>query len=185
MRMFIAMPVPEFVKLCARAVREELKPSGADIKWVEDNNYHLTLKFLGEVDEKEIRQLKLELEQAAQGIKPFKLALSQLSAFPNLKRPRVLYLGLSGEIAQARELGQRIDEGLQSMGFRPDHKRRFHLTLGRFRSGRRLPELWSSLDNLPLIDNRAFPVQEFYLMESRLSKKGPEYLSLNCIKLAD
>ena len=96
-----------------------------------------------------------------------------------------MFLGLSGQIGPARELGQRIDEGLKSMGFKPDHKRHFHLTLGRFRSDRKLQDLLQSLGDLPPMDNRPFRVSEFHLMESRLSRKGPEYLMLNRIKLAD
>jgi 2'-5' RNA ligase len=185
MRVFIAIQLPEYVKLCARRVREQLRPSGADIKWVEDDNYHITLKFLGEVDQKEIVGISQELAKAAQEIKAFNLALSQPGAFPNFKQPRVLFLGLSGQLGPARELGQKIDGGLQGMGFKPDHRRHFHLTLGRFRSHRKLPDLLSILDNLSPIDNRPFPVREFYLMESRLSRKGPEYLILDRMKLAD
>lgn len=185
MRLFIAIQVPQYVKLCAGRVREQLRPRGADIKWVEDNNYHVTLKFLGEVNEQEIMKLSQKLNKAAEQIKAFNLALSQPGAFPNLKRPRVLFLGLSGQVGPAGKLGQRIDEGLKGMGFKPDHKRHFHLTLGRFRSDRKLQDLLSSLDNLAPIDNRPFPVREFHLMESRLSRKGPEYLVLDRIKLAD
>jgi 2'-5' RNA ligase len=59
MRVFIAIQIPEQVKLCVGRIRESLRPSGADIKWVEDDNYHITLKFLGEVDQKEIVGISL------------------------------------------------------------------------------------------------------------------------------
>ena len=143
------------------------------------------MKFLGEVEDKEVRKLSQELNRVAKESKSFNLSLSQPGAFPGIKRPRVLFLGLSGQIDPALELGQRIDEGLRSMGFKPDHKRHFHLTLGRFRSDRKMQELLQSLDDLPPIDNRPFPVRELHLMESRLSRKGPEYLVLDRIKLAD
>ena len=116
---------------------------------MEDDNYHITLKFLGEVDQKEIVVISQELAKAAKEIKAFNLALSQPGAFPNLKQPRVLFLGLSGQLGPARELGQRIDMGLQDLGFKPDYKRHFHLTLGRFRSHPQAAGFTVDPDNLP------------------------------------
>jgi 2'-5' RNA ligase len=185
MRVFIAIQLPEYVRASAARVRGQLSRSGADIKWVEEENYHITLKFLGDVDKQDIMPLNRQLVLAGAGIRPFKLALSEPGGFPNLKRPRVLFLGLSGQIQQARELGDRIDTGLSIMGFKPDYKRHFHLTLGRFRSERMQENIHPLLEKLEGIDRRSFRVKEYHLMESRLSRQGPEYIVLDSIKLEE
>lgn len=184
MRLFIAIQVPEYVKVGAASLKDKLSQAGLDIKWVEYENYHLTLKFLGEVDKTRIVKVKEKLEEAAQGSAPFNLAVSNPGCFPNWKRPRVLYLGISGQNNMALALGNRIDARLSEMGFKPDNRRHFHLTLGRFRSERNIEKLLHITENMPeVIDKRAFQVTQFYLMESQLLKKGPVYKVVETMKI--
>ncbi len=184
MRLFIAIQVPEYVKVCAAAVADILSQAGADIKWVEYENYHLTLKFLGEVDKKQLVKLKEKLDKAARATAPFNLAVSRPGCFPGRKNPRVLFLGISAQTDMALELGNRIDTGLSELGFKPDHRRHFHLTLGRFRSQINKEKLLTLSENMQQeIDSRAFRVAEFYLMESQLSKQGPVYKVVDTLKL--
>ncbi len=186
MRLFIAIQVPEYVKVCAAAIKDELSQAGADIKWVEYENYHLTLKFLGEVEKKELVKLKEKLDKAARATAPFNLAVSRAGCFPGRKNPRVLFLGISGQTDMALELGNRIDAGLSELGFKPDHRRHFHLTLGRFRSQINKEKLLILSENLQQeIDSRAFQAAKFYLMESQLSKQGPVYQVIEELKLAE
>ncbi len=186
MRLFIAVQVPEYVKASAAALKNLLSQADADIKWVEHENYHLTLKFLGEVDEKKIVNIKEKLDKAARATAPFNLGLSRPGCFPNRKRPRVLYLGISGQSNMFLELGRRIDAGLSDLGFKSDPRRQLHLTLGRFRSDNNKEKLLSLFDQLQQeIDLRAFRVGGFYLMESQLSKQGAVYEVIEIFKMAE
>ncbi|KUG03804.1 2'-5' rna ligase [hydrocarbon metagenome] len=184
MRLFIAVQVPEFVKALASTIKDELSTAGADIKWVEHENYHLTIKFLGEVERKEIVNIREKLKEAAQVSTPFDLAVSRSGCFPGRNRPRVLYLGITGQTHMAEELARRIDAGLIQLGFEPDHRRRFHLTLGRFRSQNNKEKLLDLADNLQHEMERKFHVDQFHLMESQLSKHGPVYKVLETIKIS-
>jgi len=184
MRLFTAIHVPDYVKQNADMVRDKLLELSPPIKWVEYENYHLTLKFLGEVEKAKLSRIEEKLFQAGQEAEPFQLALSAPGCFSNRKRPRVLYLGVSGQIDKAMGLGRFVDSHLLELGFEPDKRRRFHLTLGRFRSDGDNRELFAVLDSLQEdIDQRKFTVNEFFLMESKLSKKGPAYSALKAIKL--
>ncbi len=185
MRLFIAIQVPERVKLLASIIKDELLPANADIKWVEYENYHLTLKFLGEVDIKAIVQIREKLEKAAQESAPFNLTITRPGYFPGRNRPRVLYLVISGQTHMAEELGNRIDAGLSELGFKPDPRRRFHLTMGRFRSEKNKEKLLNIAENLQQKMDIRFQVNQFYLMESQLSKQGPAYKVLEVINLSE
>jgi len=177
MRLFAAIPVPEMVKDYAWEIKNKLDAELYDIKWVEYENYHLTLKFLGEVEDRKVQAIKDRLQLAAEGSPPFNLFFSGLGFFPHRNRPRVIWLGAKGELPKADFLGERIDTYLQEIGFEEDNKRSFHLTLGRIRSDKNQNRLLQQASRLNEI-SPTMPVQikEFYLMESQLFSGGPKYI---------
>lgn len=176
MRLFVAIPVPEEIKQYAYAIRNELEFLNPDIKWVEYQNYHLTLKFLGEVEDYKIDRVQKCLMQAAESSTPFVLRLSHLGFFPNRRHPRVLWIGVKGELDKADFLGERIDAYLNELGFEDDKKRTFHLTLGRIRSERNQNKLIEKIYEINQnITEYKFAVNNFLLMESYLYSDGPVY----------
>ncbi len=176
MRIFIAIPVPEEIKEQALQIKSELSRLKPDIKWVEYENYHITLKFLGEVTEKQLDEIKTKLLMVAQACPAFNFKTNGIGFFPNKNRPRVMWLGVRGEMNKAQFLGERVDTYLSELGFDPEKKRSFHLTLGRIRSERNLDETVSTTGCISNgLKSYALPVKEFFLMESRLSSRGPEY----------
>ncbi|HHV16509.1 MAG TPA: RNA 2',3'-cyclic phosphodiesterase [Gelria sp.] len=179
MRIFIAIPVPEEIKEEASRIKAELNRLGPDIKWVEYENYHITLKFLGEVTEGQLDDIKAKLLMVAQACPQFNFKTTGIGFFPNKNRPRVMWLGVKGEMNKAQFLGERVDTYLEELGFESEKRRSFHLTLGRMRSERNIDEVVSTTgdisNNLRSYD---LPVKEFFLMESRLSSSGPEYFVL-------
>ncbi len=184
MRIFIAIPVPEEIKEQALQIKTELSRLKPDIKWVEYENYHITLKFLGEVKEGQLNEIKTRLLMAAQACPAFGFRTTGIGFFPNKNRPRVIWLGVKGEMKKAQFLGERVDTYLSELGFEPEKNRSFHLTLGRIRSERNLDEtvsITASINNgLKSCD---LPVKQFFLMESRLSPSGPQYLVLEKYQL--
>lgn len=179
MRAFIAIPVPDDVKQYARMMRNELGRARPDIKWVEYQNYHLTLKFLGEVEEKQLPELKKNLSRAGDSSPAFNLSAGGIGFFPNRMRPRVIWMGIKGELDKAAFLGDRVDAYLSTIGFEPEKEHRFHLTLGRVRSEAGLKDMLNILDKMPHKDKlRSFKIEHFHLMKSTLSAAGPNYTIL-------
>ena len=184
MRLFVAVPVRDSIKQYARMIRNELGEARADVKWVEYENYHLTLKFLGEVKESLLPVIIKNLALAADTSPAFHLSAGGLGFFPNRMRPRVIWMGIKGEIEKAEFLGERVDAYLSDLGFEEEKNHRFHLTLGRLRSDSRLPELLKSVAEMGGKEKlRSFKVENFYLMNSSLTPNGPVYSILHTFSL--
>ncbi len=136
-RSFIAIELPEEVRGGLAKLRSELeRTEHRFVKWVDTEGIHLTLKFLGNIPFKQVTEVTKAIEEAAQGIPPFHLEISGLGAFPNLKQPRVLWVGIGGEIDTLLRLQQNIDSVLASLGFAKEERPFMpHLTLARIRQG--------------------------------------------------
>lgn len=177
MRSFVSIPVPDYVKQHADKVRKNISLAAADLKWVEYENYHLTLKFLGEVTREIMNEVHKGLLLAGESCPPLELTTAQIGFFPNKNRPRVLWLGIEGEMDKAYFLGERVDAYLHSFGFESEERRSFHLTLGRIRSDVKRDELIRRVNAYNKeIEKITFNIEEFHLMESQLSSRGPSYL---------
>ncbi len=176
MRTFIALFVPDSVKQNARMVRNELGKARPDIKWVEYENYHLTVKFIGEVSEKELPAVKRSLSVAAQAVPTINLSAGGIGFFPHKSKPRVVWLGVKGEVDKALFLCERVDTGLAELGYEREKNHSLHLTLGRIRSDTGIKDMLELAQN---INQRprfiTFGVNTFYLMRSDLSPAGPRY----------
>jgi len=136
-RSFIAVELPEEVRSGLLQLQAALRSAGHTfVKWVTPEGIHLTLKFLGNISPQKVAEITRVMEEASQAVSFFRLNVGGLGAFPNLRRPRVLWLGVGGEVDKLVVLQQRIDEGLVPLGFAREI-RPFtpHLTLARLRQG--------------------------------------------------
>ncbi|NLB89145.1 MAG: RNA 2',3'-cyclic phosphodiesterase [Syntrophomonadaceae bacterium] len=177
MRTFIAIPIPQDIREMAADVRNSLEKTGADVKWVEEENYHITLKFLGDIDQQIANNIYIHLNSISENYHSFVLKVRGIGFFPNANQPRVIWLGVNGELEKANLLGERIDAHLTEEGFEPERKRSFHLTLGRIRSKRGQKELLDETNKLnKIIKSRSFLVNKIDFMESRLTPQGPNYI---------
>ena len=133
-RTFIAVELSDAVRRALGDLQLQLKGERASrfVRWVAPENIHLTLKFLGAVDADKMSVLQAAVAEACAGIPPFALTLAGIGAFPNTRRPNVVWVGVRGEIEMAIRLAERIDEACVALGF-PRETRPFspHLTLGR------------------------------------------------------
>ncbi len=175
MRLFVAIPVPKYVKDLAAEVTGKMAEVSPDVKWVEYENYHITLKFLGE-SKLSLSAIIDKLSLAAQACGEFDLSFQGIGFFPSRHRPRVIWIGAGGEIAKASFLGERVDTYLGELGFEPERNRSFHLTLGRIRSDKNLHYLQSKAGEIDKTFQTSYKVKNFCLMESQLSSQGPRYL---------
>lgn len=189
-RSFIAIELPQNVKNGLAKLLSELgKTRHPFVKWVNPESIHLTLKFLGNIPFKQVAEINRLMEEAVQGTLPFHLEVSELGAFPNLKRPRVLWVSIKGEIDTLLSLQQSIDSALAPLGF-AEEKRPFtpHLTLARLRE-RTSPAERKIFAELVMSTNfeSSYPleVKTISLMRSQLTPEGAIYTRLFALKLQD
>jgi RNA 2',3'-cyclic 3'-phosphodiesterase len=189
-RSFIAIELPSQIKAALSRLQDNLRTSkNSSVKWVDPEGIHLTLKFLGNVDEAEISALNKALSEAVRGVASFHLELGGPGAFPSSQAPRVVWVGVEGEIEPLRTLHNSIDRVLTPLGFPPE-KRAFspHLTLGRVREEilpgerRRLGE---NVVGLKTGVKLSFKVESINLMRSKLTREGAVYSCLASFALGD
>lgn len=179
MRTFIAIALTAEIRDYLTGIQEELKQSRADAKWVRPENIHLTLKFLGERDEKKIEKIKLALEETVRDKNGFTIRLSDIGAFPKLESPRVIWVGIDHGEKETRELAYELDERIAVLGI-PKEERPFssHITIARLKSPLNRQELAQALKNLPKPQGREFRVGRITLYKSTLTPNGPIYEAL-------
>ena len=179
MRVFIAIELPREIREKLSQNQAQLKITGADVKWVEPQNIHLTLKFLGEIDEKILPQIIGILEDIAKTHKAFVMRLSSIGAFPKPSSPRVIWAGVDKGDLETKELAKILEEKLKNFGI-PAEDRPFssHITIGRTRTGLNIRNLVQGLNNLLnnfAGKNQEFAVGKITLFKSTLTPKGPIY----------
>ena len=183
-RAFIAFPLPGDVRSHLRRVQAELKKQDWAVKWVQPEHIHLTLKFLGDVPETEISAIRQAMEAAADGFEAVRLSASGLGAFPGVKRPRVIWCGVSGDLEALKALHERLEAELGALGIEKEGRAfKGHLTLGRVK-GRVPPEdLVDAVTRHGHTESRIFSGDCLHLFQSRLKPGGPEYRELACVRL--
>lgn len=173
-RAFIAIHLPAAVQEVLGAVSHELVPRVPEraVAWVQPERMHLTLRFLGDTPVARLAELGTMLDEVAAQHRPFRLQLGQLGAFPNERRPRVIWVGLTGDVQRVAGLQKALEARLAPLGWQPEGKPFSpHLTLGRVRRDDeqiRLP--WGKG-----VAPASFTVREIVLMESQLRPQGPLY----------
>jgi 2'-5' RNA ligase len=187
-RAFIAIELPNELRLKLARLVSELRKSGPPgVKWVNPDGIHLTLKFLGGVPAEKLPRITQAIESSTNGTAPIPLRTEGLGAFPNTRRPQVVWVGVSGDMTRLTALQKRIDSNLTPLGFTPE-ARPFtaHLTLARMRE-QVTPEEREKLGRLLVASHfeaSAFIVEGVSLMRSELRKEGAVYTRLSLSQLA-
>lgn len=187
-RTFIAIGLPAQVREALGRCLERLGAARIPyVKWVDPQGVHLTLKFLGNVEEVRLPRLAEALGRAVAGISPFRLRTGALGGFPSPRRPRVLWVGLEGDLETLQALYQAVEEALAPLGF-PREGRPFtaHLTLGRVRetaTPAQMQQLGRSLAEVGMEGPWDIPVGEVHAMKSELARTGARYTSLYALPL--
>ena len=187
-RSFIAIELPESVKTGIQQLQTQLTLSQYSfVKCVAPQGIHLTLKFLGNISAQKVTEITKVMEQASQGVIPFQLQITEVGAFPNVRRPRVLWVGIKGDVDKLVGWQQRLDNGLVPLGFAKE-ARPFtpHLTLARLREncspGDRL-RFGEMFAGAQVEVDYKFTVTSLNLMRSQLLPTGAVYSSLAEVKL--
>lgn len=184
MRVFIALNLPKKERERVHRAARPLRDAGLPVRWVEPDNLHITLKFLGEVRQDRVPSVEERVATVAHSTAPLTLALAGFGAFPTVRRPRVVWLGVEAT-PELRCLKQDLEWALSDCGFETE-TRAFHphLTLGRATPDngagafRGLDEVVAGMDF-----RREVPVHTMDLMRSHLSKSGAQYTAVASAKL--
>lgn len=181
MRAFVAIAVPAEVRELLAAAQRQLKETlpSADIRWQELSRSHLTLRFLGDVGERNLPGCRLAVTEAARRARPFQLTTDGFGAFPTVRRPSVLWLGVAGELEQLKRLQAGVSHGLDALAGSPVESFRPHLTLGRVRSlDRESRAAFAELLSEDPPAATSWQVDSVQLMASELRSQGARYTLL-------
>jgi len=186
LRCFIAISLPEELKAKISGIQEKLKAAGADVSWTRPEGMHLTLKFFGEIEDKRIPKIEKALDAVVDGIPTFTLSVSGMGTFPDMRRPRVIWIGLKEDGGNLLRLQKGVEEELKKTGF-PSEDRRFtpHITLGRIRSNKNTDKLLRLIEEGKVEELGSFDVSEVHLIKSELKPAGAEYTELYSIILSN
>jgi 2'-5' RNA ligase len=172
MRLFIAIDFPKNIKEKLAAKVTILKKCDLAAKWVNIDNLHLTLKFLGDVKEDNLDKIKNIITKAAKQFKPLEVNLVNFGFFPNEKRPRVFFMATDHEEI-LKSISRILEEDLEKLGFRKEDRFKSHITLARLKGPKNIDCLKRAIKNISL-DER-FLINEIALFKSTLTRTGPVY----------
>jgi len=177
-RSFIAFDIEsETVKKKLASVQNLLAQTGADLKLVETQNIHITVRFLGDITPATAKKVFTEMQQVQ--FTPFKVQIKGLGAFPDLRYPRVVWAGITEGADQLKTIFNQLEPRLRSLGFAPDPKGFSpHLTIARVKTGRNKAQLADFIAKNANYDFGAINAECLRLKRSNLTPRGPIYSTL-------
>lgn len=183
MRLFIAAPISSEVEKELTGIIARLKDAGAAVKWVAPSNIHLTLKFLGNSDERLLPELKKSIDVVAQNHSAIESGIAGLGCFPNVNRPRVYWVGLLSGKEKLSALAQDLENETHLLGFEKENRPfKSHLTLGRVKAPQGIQKLNEIVKSLKVRELK-MTIDRIILFKSTLTPRGPIYESLHQAKL--
>ena len=178
-RTFVAIELPHRVIASIAEIQSRFKEYGFNIRWVRPENIHLTLKFLGNIAPEAVEKVCEAVSKAVSASGPLSLEAAGVGVFPHMRRPRVVWVGITGHTAGLRVLQKKVDAELLSIGF-PKERRPFngHLTLGRVKGSIPAKRFQEAFDRCSDFHAGSFLVDELILFKSDLKSTGSEYTRL-------
>ncbi len=184
-RTFLAIEIPKEILDQFERVQYRLGRSMTGvIRWAKPGSIHLTLKFFGNITERDIRNITDALQAQAPALAPVPVAIGTLGVFPNLSRPRVLWVGMTEGVQELSALQAQVETALEAQGFtREERPFRPHLTIGRMKAERRIDGLDKAIEDHKGFAAGTFTAAEMILFRSDLKPTGPVYTPLAKFKL--
>ncbi len=185
LRTFIAVDLGKAIRDRCAALQENLERTGADVKWVEVENLHVSLLFLGEVDEREITQICRAVNDVCVERPAFAMSVETVGCFPNPRRPRVVWVGVGEGREDLVALHDALEPPLLKLGCYRRENRQYtpHITLGRVRSEQPNDGLAAALLRVAAWRGNDTDVQEVQVLSSQLTPQGPVYTVLSRARL--
>lgn len=184
MRTFVAIKIPKEIKDKLTKLENDLRNGvfrEAFIKWVKPENIHLTLKFIGEIDERKLENIKTGLKKVMREYSPFRLSFAGVGGFPNLRRPRVIWVGVKEGKQTVISLATKIEDELARYKIEKEKREKSpHITIGRVK---RPVVLDSKIVEELEFKAQSFKVTEIFLIKSQLTPEGPIYTDIASYRL--
>lgn len=181
-RAFLAIDLDDDLKPKINKIIREFKQIDANIKYVDLQNLHFTLKFFGDIDTEGIDVLAERIENVVKDFDSFNIKIKGCGAFPNKSRINVIWVGLD-EDSILKELHDKLDKQFNSLGFDLDKKFSSHLTIGRMRSAKGKDKVKNTIESFENVDIGSMEVTSITLKKSTLTPAGPIYEDLIEFKL--
>lgn len=182
-RSFIAVELDDEIRERLVRVQERLENTGGDLKMVEPENIHLTLRFLGDVSRSKLRAVEDVLNDISYP-DPFEIQVSSLGVFPNPSYIRVVWAGVDDGSEELKSIRSEIDQGLSGIGISSDDKDFTpHYTIARVKSGKAKEKIRSLVENNSDRKWGEYVADEIDLMKSELTSEGPIYSTLETFEL--
>jgi 2'-5' RNA ligase len=185
-RSFLAFELPLDIKEIVARVSGEIRRSPLNVRWVRVDNIHLTVIFMGTINMGDVVNIGTEVEAVCSRYSSFDVSLKEMGVFPNKRNPRVIWLGLDGDLERMSHFRDSLQKQLGPFGIK-EEKRRFrpHLTLGRFRKPQKgKSHLNEFIMRYGDLISPVCPLNELTLFQSTLSPKGSEYTKLGAWPLS-
>jgi len=187
-RSFIAINLPPEVMAKLAEFQREFHAAvpGDDVRWTGPEQIHLTLRFLGNIAKSELSQVEDALRRGCQGVGPFALRARGAGCFPDIRQPRIVWVGFDGALDHLMRLEAAITRETERWGEREEREFHPHLTLGRVKKPSRdlASALGRHLEQARQRDFGSWQVEQVDLMQSDLSSAGPRYTRLAGVRLA-
>jgi 2'-5' RNA ligase len=178
MRTFIAIEIPKHIRKKVDNFIADDKKRELPIKWVKFENLHITLKFLGEIDENKKEEITLVIKELGKKYARFNMNLQKLGCFPNPRNPRVLWIGVALGSEKLIEIANELEEQLARFGFKKEKRFHAHLTIGRIKKFCKIDDILAKN-----IDTEIFSADSIIFFKSTLKPEGPIYEELDKFSL--
>jgi len=176
MRAFIAIDLREEIIKCIEQIQNDLKTVPCNIKWTAPQNLHITLKFLGDIDEKKTSQIKEAVKNIAQKTAVIKTRPTTLGTFPPGKRARIIWLGLSDDQMRISQLADELETALEHFGFEKENRPfKSHVTIGRVRSLKNINQVLEKINIQKIDPSLQQQINNVTFYKSTLTSTGPIY----------
>ncbi len=185
MRTFLAVGVNPAIRSRLVALQEELAPAAEGVKWVEEENLHVTLIFLGDVDERDVTDVCRAVGRVCAEVPAFPISVEGVGCFPNPRRPRTLWAGVGAGAQELVALHDALEAALVELGVYRREERAYtpHLTLGRVKQEGPADRLAQALAKQAGWHGGECDVREVLVMSSQLTPQGPVYGVLSTARL--
>ena len=175
-RSFLAIDLPTVIKERLAGQIRILNPGTSGIKWVDARQIHLTLKFFGSISTERLDKINEYTKQVTLKKKPFSLTIQGVGGFPHIRRPRIIWAGLSRDLEALLKLVEELEIAYEQIGIaKEDRSFHPHLTLGRNKTNQPNEKLFQRLSGWVEEESEPFGVEEIVLYKSDLKPFGPVY----------
>ncbi len=172
MRAFIAIDLPEKIKSRIAELEDDFKKCDLAFRWVRPENLHLTLKFLGDINQEQVSKIKEAITKISGKFTSFQASLNDFGFFPNERNPRIFFISIDKE-ELLKSIARELEEGLEPLGFDKENRFKSHITLARIKDLKNIDDLKPKIENIRL--DEKFLIHAIILYESTLTGEGPIY----------